>query len=276
MREYRIPASITIAQGLLESGAGNSRLAREANNHFGIKCHREWTGATFLYDDDAKNECFRKYLSPEESYNDHSLFLTLRPRYAELFSLDILDYAGWAHGLKKAGYATNPDYAQHLIRVIEENKLFLIDLAVVNEKIGITEEIIHQMEEAYVASTNREFEKVGNGPNNRTLFLNNKKLFVFARANDTWFSVANDFDIKPTRLMKFNDADEYQHPLTEGSLVYIQCKRTRSAVKTHQVRHGESLQGISQLYGVRLRKLARANDLQFDSPVKAGDLIKLR
>lgn len=276
MREYRIPASITLAQGLLESGGGNSRLAREANNHFGIKCHREWTGATFLYDDDVKNECFRKYASAEESYNDHSLFLTLRPRYAELFKLDILDYAGWAHGLKQAGYATNPNYAQHLIRVIEENQLFLIDQAVVNEQTGITEEVIHQMEETYVAQTHREFKKIGDGPNHRTLYLNNKKLFVFARANDTWFSIANDFDIKLTRLMKFNDADYFQHPLIEGGLVYIQCKKARSTEKNHQVRQGETLHTISQLYGIRLRSLARINGIDVLVQVKAGDLIKLR
>jgi flagellum-specific peptidoglycan hydrolase FlgJ len=119
MVEYKIPASITLAQGIFESGSGTSRLAKEANNHFGIKCHKEWTGDTIKHDDDALQECFRKYAEAEHSYNDHSLFLTSRPRYSGLFALDIMDYKAWAHGLKAAGYATNPQYADRLISLIE-------------------------------------------------------------------------------------------------------------------------------------------------------------
>jgi flagellum-specific peptidoglycan hydrolase FlgJ len=119
MAEYKIPASITLAQGIFESACGTSRLATQANNHFGIKCHKEWQGDTIKHDDDALQECFRKYKEAEESYNDHSLFLTSRPRYANLFTLDILDYKAWAHGLKAAGYATNPQYADKLISLIE-------------------------------------------------------------------------------------------------------------------------------------------------------------
>jgi len=119
MAEYKIPASITLAQGIFESACGTSRLATEANNHFGIKCHKEWQGEFIKHDDDALQECFRKYKEPEESYNDHSLFLTSRPRYANLFKLDAMDYKSWAHGLKAAGYATNPQYADRLISLIE-------------------------------------------------------------------------------------------------------------------------------------------------------------
>jgi len=119
MVEYKIPASITLGQGIYESAAGTSRLAREANNHFGIKCHKEWTGDTIKHDDDALQECFRKYKATEESYNDHSLFLTTRQRYANLFKLDIMDYKAWSHELKAAGYATNPQYAERLISLIE-------------------------------------------------------------------------------------------------------------------------------------------------------------
>jgi len=119
MAEYKIPASITLAQGIFESACGTSRLATEANNHFGIKCHKEWNGEFIKHDDDALQECFRKYKEPEESYNDHSLFLTSRPRYANLFKLDVMDYKSWAHGLKAAGYATNPQYAERLISLIE-------------------------------------------------------------------------------------------------------------------------------------------------------------
>ncbi|MDP2424726.1 MAG: glucosaminidase domain-containing protein [Bacteroidales bacterium] len=276
MREYRIPSSISLAQGLLESGSGNSRLAREANNHFGIKCHREWTGETFLYDDDTKNECFRKYLSPEESYHDHSLFLIQRPRYAELFKLDILDYNGWAHGLKQAGYATSPNYAQHLIRVIEENRLYLVDQEVVNEHLVIAKVLIQHQEKPDVKQMNRNFQKFSEAPYQRTIYLNNKKLFVFARTNDSWFSIAKDFDMKMMRLLKINDHDNHNHQLCEGSMVYLQCKRARSAEKPHHVQHGESLHSIAQLYGVRLRNLARNNGIHKNSQLNAGEVIKLK
>ena len=127
MKTYRIPASVTLAQGILESENGNSPLALEANNHFGIKCHKEWTGKTYIYDDDIKDECFRKYIKVEDSYRDHSEFLTTRDRYKSLFDLDITDYKGWAYGLKEAGYATNPRYPEILIRIIEENGLMELD-----------------------------------------------------------------------------------------------------------------------------------------------------
>ena len=123
MVEYKIPASITLAQGIFESGAGTSRLATEGNNHFGINCHKEWEGDTIAHDDDDLQECFRKYREAEESYNDHSLFLISRPRYENLFTLEIMDYKSWANELKAAGYATNPMYADRLINLIERYDL---------------------------------------------------------------------------------------------------------------------------------------------------------
>ena len=127
MEIYGIPASITMAQALLESDDGNGRLAREANNHFGIKCKSSWTGMTISHDDDAKGECFRKYATVEDSYTDHSEFLDKSARYQDLFKLDPLDYKGWAYGLKQAGYATNPAYAELLIKIIEDNQLYHLD-----------------------------------------------------------------------------------------------------------------------------------------------------
>ena len=127
MEKHNIPASIKLAQGLLETGGGQSRLAKEGNNHFGIKCKEEWTGKTMRHNDDAPNECFRVYDDPKKSYEDHSLFLTQRRYYTKLFSLDIKDYKGWAHGLKKAGYATNPRYAGILINLIEKHRLYEFD-----------------------------------------------------------------------------------------------------------------------------------------------------
>jgi len=138
MAEYKIPASITLAQGIFESACGTSRLATDANNHFGIKCHKEWEGDSIKHDDDALQECFRKYLKVEDSYNDHSLFLTSRPRYANLFTIDVMDYKAWAHGLKAAGYATNPQYADKLIGLIERFELAKQDtvaLILFNDKI---------------------------------------------------------------------------------------------------------------------------------------------
>ena len=129
MQKTGVPASITLAQGMYESENGNSRLAREANNHFGIKCHKEWSGPTFIKDDDTKNECFRKYETVLESYDDHSNFLRTRERYRFLFDYEITDYKKWAYGLKKAGYATNPEYANKLIRIIEDNNLNELDFA---------------------------------------------------------------------------------------------------------------------------------------------------
>jgi hypothetical protein len=126
MQEHKIPASITLAQGILESAAGKSELAVNANNHFGIKCHKSWTGKTYHKDDDAKDECFRRYKSPIESFEDHSQFLKAA-RYEKLFTLKITDYKGWAHELKKAGYATHPEYPQRLIRIIEEYGLTIYD-----------------------------------------------------------------------------------------------------------------------------------------------------
>lgn len=131
MTAHGIPASITLAQGILESGAGKGRLCLEANNHFGIKCHTGWTGPSVTHDDDAAQECFRKYNDPADSYRDHSLFLTSRSRYSNLFKLDKLDYKGWAKGLKDAGYATDPKYPSKLIGIIERYQLYLYDHEVV-------------------------------------------------------------------------------------------------------------------------------------------------
>ena len=154
MKEYKIPASITLAQGIIESGAGNSALAREAKNHFGIKCHKGWDGKTYTMDDDAKDECFRKYKKAEDSYRDHSIFLTGRSRYADLFKLDIMDYEGWAKGLKAAGYATSPTYATALINRIKMNKLYLYDQLAMGQ---ITEKQLKQlMNDEEVAPTHTE------------------------------------------------------------------------------------------------------------------------
>jgi len=141
MRKYGIPASITLAQGILESGSGNGRLAVEANNHFGIKCH-DWTGAKIYHDDDAAQECFRKYNNVKYSYRDHSLFLTTRKRYMDLFRLGKDDYKRWAKGLKKAGYATDSRYPQKLISLIERYELYKYDAEVLGKDMSKAKEVV--------------------------------------------------------------------------------------------------------------------------------------
>lgn len=150
MKSHGVPASITLAQGILESGAGKGKLALAANNHFGIKCHKGWTGDSVKHDDDAEQECFRKYEQPQESYKDHSLFLTSRPRYATLFDLDKGDYQGWAKGLKAAGYATDVKYPDKLIGLIERFELYKFDNEVLQRNyIPIKKEPLVEISEGY-------------------------------------------------------------------------------------------------------------------------------
>ena len=180
MKRYHIPASITLAQGLLESGAGQSELARKSNNHFGIKCGGDWRGKTVRHDDDARGECFRAYKHPKESYEDHSKFLVNRPRYASLFKLQITDYKGWARGLKKAGYATNPRYADQLIGIIE-----LYDLHKYDTKGGL--------------------KWMKENPNPHQPYIANDLLYIVVRSGDSWKSISKEFDISQKKLRKYKD-----------------------------------------------------------------------
>jgi hypothetical protein len=271
MRDFGIPASITMAQAIVESGNGNSALARGANNHFGIKCH-EWTGATFTWDDDEKNECFRKYVAAEESFHDHSLFLTRRPRYAGLFELEITDYRAWAHGLRSAGYATNPQYAHMLIRIIEENNLYELDHEALHGP--VLADVFHESFDDHVYAS-ADYEEFGPGPNNRTLFLNNRRLFVFARPDDTYFKIANDFNMHLAKIHRINDVENGSQ-LREGSLVFIEHKRRRSATATHHAASRETMHDIAQRYGIRLRNLYRHNNMNEGSQPITGQVIRLR
>jgi DNA-binding phage protein len=271
MRDFGIPASITMAQAIVESASGNSMLARGANNHFGIKCH-EWTGETFTWDDDEKNECFRKYVAAEESFHDHSLFLTRRPRYAGLFELEITDYRAWAHGLRSAGYATNPQYAHMLIRIIEENRLYELDHEALHGP--VLADVVHESIDDHVYAS-AGYEEFGPGPNNRTLYLNNRRLFVFARPDDTYFKIANDFDMHLAKIHNINDVDNGIR-LREGSLVFIELKRRRSATATHNVASHETMHDIAQRYGIRLKSLYRHNNMTEGSAPRPGQTLKLR
>ncbi len=281
MREFKIPASITLAQGVLESGSGNSRLARKANNHFGIKCHKDWHGKKFYMDDDEKHECFRKYRKADESYRDHSKFLTQRGRYSFLFDYDITDYKKWAYGLKKAGYATNPKYPQLLIRIIEKYDLDKYD----KEALGK-----HWKKSSVKKKGAEEFpETLYNGPvvanlkvssvtsDGRKVLLNNKKKLIIAKEGDTYEKVAAEFGIYSWQLYKYNETDKKHKPVA-GEFVYLEKKHKKAAkqYKYHVVREGESLHDVAQLYGMRYSKLLKLNNLPKGISVPVGTKLKLR
>ncbi len=258
MEKYKIPASITLAQGLLESGAGTSRLAREGNNHFGIKCGLAWKGPYMLMTDDAPNEHFRVYSSAEESYEDHSLFLRQNQRYAHLFSLSITDYKGWAHGLKRAGYATNPNYALNLIQLIENFNLYKLDAA------------------PHKGSLGREIMKVSA---DHKVFMCNHNFYVVVKAGDTFKSLSKELGVSQRKLRKYNEVDK-GYALKEGDIVYLleKQKRADKSLKGywHQVQQGESMHSIAQHYGMRLKTLYKTNFLNADHVPQPGDLLLIR
>jgi len=267
MQKYGIPASIKLAQGILESGFGNSDLAAHANNHFGIKCHG-WRYATFYKDDDKKNECFRSYLSPKHSYEDHSEFLSNRSRYASLFDLNPLDYKAWANGLSKAGYATNPRYPQLLIGIIEEHNLYKYDQMVA----GDDKMADHS---SRITEESKEFTPV-DIYDEREVKLNNRIKYVYARQGDTPESIAEDMEMWVWQVKRYNELEDDNVVFEEGDIVYIQRKRRRGEENHHIVKEGETMYDISQLYGIRLNQLYRRNNMENDSIIQRGQKILLR
>lgn len=250
MRKYRIPASITLAQGLLESGAGKSELARKSNNHFGIKCH-SWDGKRTYHDDDEKGECFRVYKNVRDSYEDHSIFLATGSRYAFLFKFSETDYVNWARGLKRAGYATSPTYADKLIEIIERYDLDRFDRA--------------------QGSKSRYL-----GPHKP--YIANDIVYVVARQGDTLLSIAEEFGISKRKLICYNDLYRGYVPV-KGDIIYL-ARKHRKAQKPHNqhvVGDGESMHMISQKYAVRLNRLYQMNDATPDTYAPmVGDVIRLR
>ncbi len=276
MKKYKIPASITLAQGILESGNGNSRLARKANNHFGIKCHKDWNGKKFRLDDDKRRECFRKYKSVEESFSDHSYFLTQRSRYSFLFKLDITDYEGWAYGLKKAGYATNPKYPQLLIKIIEENKLYNFDQTTASStKPKKKKDEIITYDPNLILPSEEDFEAIEIGGNNRQIFTNNSIKFIFAQKDDTFYKIAKDFEIYTWQVYKYNDLKK-SDKIKEGQIIYIQPKKKKGNVKFHVVKEHDTMYSISQLYGIKLKQLYKKNKMPEGSQPQVGQKLKLR
>ncbi len=276
MSLFAIPASITLAQGILESGNGNSLLATEANNHFGIKCHKEWNGPTFHMDDDAANECFRKYSNPQESYKDHSLFLTTRPRYALLFELEITDYKGWANGLKTAGYATNPNYANLLIKNIEEFELFKFDKFYKEDPNHKNKHFAsNETTSKYFNADDEDFEGINLGFTNRKVYKHNGVKFIYAKPGDTFKSISEIVEIPEGQIRNYNELKK-KDIIKEGQVIYLQAKKNKSKQPYHLVQPGENLYSISQQYAVKLKKICKYNTLSKDAILYPNQKIKLR
>ncbi|MCB0431262.1 MAG: glucosaminidase domain-containing protein [Flavobacteriales bacterium] len=291
MIEMGVPASITLAQGMLESGNGNSRLAMEGNNHFGIKCHSDWDGPTIHEDDDQKHECFRKYRSVLDSYHDHAAFLRGKQRYAFLFDLSVTDYKGWAKGLKQAGYATNPQYAARLIHIIEENGLQQYDEVAIAQGLKTPPVLAKETKQAKETSKTRKENrsrkhKISNeggseiisevelGSRRQLSYVNNTP-FIVARKGDTFYRIASDMDMEIWQLIRYNDLPK-DHVLAEGERVYIKPKRRKATQETYAVKEGESLHDISQQFGVKEKHLLKYNDIRAGEVLTTGQLIHLK
>ena len=260
MHRHKIPASITLAQGLLESGAGKSTLTQKSNNHFGIKAHNNWTGRTTTTMDNGRLCEFRVYDSARDSYEDHSQFL-LRPRYAALFELSTTDYKGWARGLKKAGYAEDSAYPQKLINLIERYNLHEYD----------------KYSKSDIASL--PGGTAGGGvSSSRPLYLSSGLLYIVANTGDTFQSLSDEFGISRRKLIKYNDLYK-EYNIKAGDIIYLEKKRSKANKENrfHTTGNGESLYSISQKYGVRLKNVYKMNP-EFESyaPLKVGDVIRLR
>ena len=263
MKQFKIPASITLAQGLLESGAGRSTLARKSNNHFGIKCGGGWKGKSVRHDDDARNECFRAYSHPKESYRDHSIFLTRGARYAFLFNLKITDYKGWARGLKKAGYATDKSYANRLITIIEDYELYKYD--------------VQAMSNRAARKWEKELKKKPWLANPHQVYIANDLAYVVAREGDTFKYLGKEFEISWKKLVKYNDLHE-DYTLEEGDIIYLKEKKKKASknYSKYVVKDGDSMHSIAQKFGIRLKQLYKMNKKNAEYIPEVGDILRLR
>lgn len=254
--KHGIPASITLAQGLLESRAGLSTLASEGNNHFGIKCHSTWTGATMLRDDDAPDECFRVYASASESFDDHSRFLHGR-RYARLFDLDPTDYASWAHGLRECGYATDPNYGYKLISIIERYKLYTYDTGSAPADDDDVAFILSELKTSHAVRRSRGLH------------------YVIAVPGDTYASIAAEFGVDPSQIARYNDSPSPTEAVRAWEEVYLQPKLSHapSNIKKVTIGEDESAHSVAQRYGVTMQLIRDLNPGFKDTP---GTTLRLK
>jgi LysM repeat protein len=276
MQRTGVPAAIKLAQGIHETTAGTSELVRKSNNHFGIKCKSNWTGESVKHTDDAPHECFRKYEDPFQSYRDHSDFLKNSARYASLFKLDPLDYTGWANGLKKAGYATNPRYPQIIIKLIETWKLQDYTLIAMGKK-----EADEEITGIAAASQSKETivnpvaitASVKNYPAHE--FRINNTRVIYVTAGTSCLSLARQYNLPLARLFEFNEMEETEN-FTKDQLVYLQRKRKTGENVVHIVKSGETIWDIAQEEGIRMESLLEYNRLESYMQPAAGEQLYLR
>ncbi len=269
MQRSGIPASITLAQGCWESQNGNSRLATDANNHFGIKCKSEWRGKKIYHDDDSSQECFRKYEHAEASYIDHSNFLMSGSRYGFLFQLDPKDYVSWAHGLKKAGYATDPSYAQRLIKIIEEFKLNIYDEYVDNRQMASVkkESSAVKVKPSALGKTNASHK----------IEMRNGLRTIVVGEGDSYESITKELALKDWELQTYNDFEKGRQTRV-NEILYLEAKykKANKAHKQHVAEDGDTMHYIAQRYALKLNPLLRRNRMKDgDEPIK-GQIVYLR
>lgn len=310
MEKYKIPASITLAQGLLETAGGQSILAQQGKNHFGIKCKEDWTGKTMKHTDDAPNECFRVYDDPKQSYEDHSVFLANRKYYVGLFKLDPKDYKAWAHGLKKAGYATNPRYANILIDKIEKYRLYEFDNTTTdevfyailklypalsndavfmaqlsqekqNDKVPPPTIKVDYTQESY-AKQQKQISEIVDSKTKAALLKNilvknhpNGGLKFLVMPVDADLSdISKKFGISEKRLMKYNELEDSK--LAKNDIIFLESKNSSGNKETYKAGIGETMHDIAQKFGVKLAKLYSKNRMTAGQEPKAGQLIYLQ
>jgi len=280
MKRTGVPASITIGQGIIETEAGRSSLATLANNHFGIKCHEDWKGDTYHFDDDAPNECFRKYDSPDQSFKDHSNFLKNKPRYACLFQMDITDYKGWSKGLKACGYATNPKYAEILITAIENNSLMQYDLMGLDPNyIAGKNQIDSTDAQCKIQNQDPETDAivsdlVSDPQHGRVYFFNNIKC-IELKQGETLQKIAVEYELGMKRILKYNDMTS-KTKVQPGDRIYLQLKHRNGDVAYHTVKEDETMFEISQMHGIQLAYLYEKNKMIFGTQPESGEILNLR
>ena len=277
-----VPASITLAQGILESGSGTSQLSIKGNNHFGIKCHSDWTGGKMYVDDDAKNECFRMYHNASESFRDHSDFLRNNQRYASLFKLDVKDYKGWANGLKKAGYATSPTYATRLIEIIESYNLAQYDsgtfvpASVTTTVVSVAENAgsstVDKSPTRYYTSNSFELSM-----SEYSLGTNNNTQYIVLKYSMDIAVLSRKLGMAPWELPKYNDLPK-KYTIQAGEIIYLKPKRNKAEKKNtvHVVERGETMRDISQKYAVKINKLYKMNGWEQGVQPVEGSKVRLR
>ena len=289
MALHGIPASITLAQGILESGNGKSQLAVKSNNHFGIKCHSKWNGGRVYHDDDAKDECFRAYQNAAESFQDHSEFLK-KPRYESLFELEPTDYKSWAKGLKKCGYATNPKYATKLIGLIDRYDLEKYDakglaLAADREDFANAKKKMDDLQSSTKRKVNR---RAANSSRNGELMggiraiqiSENEIQFTLANGSETYEALAKELDMMIWQLYRYNEVERNTksapYKPQPGETIYLQPKRTAGRTEWLTMLEGESIWQASQRCGVSVKSLVRKNRLSEDNPVPQSRRLSLK